>query len=136
MIALDKNHNKVIDYSEFLTAAVSKSRLLSHENLLKAFKLFDHDGDGTISIDELKSIFESNGTKKEEKLWIQIMKEVDTNQDGVINFEEFVNSMTKVVDTSFVELNKLQNLMHKSIKQKISEKVMESQSMDDAPSVI
>ena len=64
------------------------------------------------------------------------MKEVDTNQDGVINFEEFVNSMTKVVDTSFVELNKLQNIMHKSIKQKISEKVVQSQSMDEAPSVI
>ena len=107
MIALDKNHNKVIDYSEFLTAAVSKQRLLSNENLKKAFQIFDSDGNGNITVDELKSIFENNGTKKEEQLWVDIMNEVDTNRDGVINFEEFVQSMTKVVDGSFVELNRL-----------------------------
>ena len=35
------------------------------------------------------------------------MKEVDTNNDGVINFEEFVTAMTRVIDGSFVDLNKL-----------------------------
>ena len=37
MKALDKNCNGVIDYTEFLTAAVSKQRLLSQDNLKLAF---------------------------------------------------------------------------------------------------
>lgn len=49
LIALDKNCNGVIDYSEFLTAAVSKQRLLSQEYLKLAFKEFDRDGNGTLS---------------------------------------------------------------------------------------
>lgn len=65
MLALDKNCNKVIDYSEFITAAISKERLLTEENLMTAFKMFDSDGNGTISQDELKNIYESNGTKKD-----------------------------------------------------------------------
>ena len=65
MMSLDKNHNKVIDYSEFLTAAISKERLLSKENLMTAFKLFDTDNSGTISEEELRCIFECNGSKKD-----------------------------------------------------------------------
>lgn len=37
MIDLDKDCNGVIDYSEFLTAAINKQRLLSQENLEIAF---------------------------------------------------------------------------------------------------
>jgi Ca2+-binding EF-hand superfamily protein len=37
MISLDKNCNGVIDYSEFLTAAVSKTKLLTTDNLKTAF---------------------------------------------------------------------------------------------------
>ena len=69
LIALDKNCNGVVDYSEFLTAAVSKQRLLSMENLKLAFKVFDSDGSGYLSEEEIRAIFESNGSKKDEDLW-------------------------------------------------------------------
>lgn len=78
--------------------------------------MFDEDGNGTITLNELKSIFENNGTKKEEQLWVQIMKEVDTNNDGLINFGEFVNAMTRVMDVSFVDLNRLQETLAKSFR--------------------
>jgi calcium-dependent protein kinase len=41
LIALDKNCNGTIDYTEFLTAASDKQRLLSESNLKLAFKLID-----------------------------------------------------------------------------------------------
>lgn len=50
MIALDKDCNGVIDYSEFLTAAINKHRLLSSENLRSAFLLMDTDKSGAITI--------------------------------------------------------------------------------------
>ena len=49
---------------------------------------------------EIKNIFESQGSK-DEKLWIDVMKEVDKNNDGEINFEEFLNVMTISVDRKF-----------------------------------
>ena len=37
---------RMIDYNEFVTAAFNKKRLLSQENLQKAFRLFDREGKG------------------------------------------------------------------------------------------
>ena len=86
LIAIDKNCNGVVDYSEFLTAAVCKQRLLSMDNLKLAFRIFDADNNGTISEDEMRSIFESNGSKKDEELWQNIMNEVDTDKNKQIDF--------------------------------------------------
>lgn len=47
--SLDQNKNSKIDYSEFLTAAVCKRRVLTENNLIKAFKIVDKDKDGKIS---------------------------------------------------------------------------------------
>ena len=47
--ALDQNKNLKVDYSEFLAAAVCKRRVLTENNLIKAFKILDKDKDGKIS---------------------------------------------------------------------------------------
>lgn len=57
MLDLDKDGNGVIDYSEFLTAAASRRTVLSQENLQRAFALIDADGNGEITIQELKMVF-------------------------------------------------------------------------------
>ena len=59
MNSLDKNCNGVIDYTEFLTAASDKEALLSEQNLLFAFRMFDTDKNGSISQDELRQLFET-----------------------------------------------------------------------------
>ena len=51
---LDVNGDGKIDYSEFMTAAIDRRVLLNMENLEKAFKLFDADNNGKISMDELR----------------------------------------------------------------------------------
>lgn len=47
-----------------------------------AFKMFDKDGSGSISIDEIKEIFGGVGQNISEKVWKDLMKEVDDNNDG------------------------------------------------------
>lgn len=54
---LDKNGDGKIDYGEFITAAVDRAKLINEQNLDMAFKLFDQDKNGVISIDELKQVF-------------------------------------------------------------------------------
>ena len=41
---LDTNNDGKIDYSEFITAAVNRAKILSSQNLEIAFKMFDQDG--------------------------------------------------------------------------------------------
>ena len=99
LTSLDKNCNGVIDYTEFLTAAANKERLLCEKNLRFAFNMFDINQDGKISRGELKQVFET-GEQKDEQLWQDIFDEVDTNSDGEITFEEFKDCMNKVTMSS------------------------------------
>ena len=54
---LDTNQDGKIDYGEYITAAVNRIRLLNEENLRIAFNLFDKDGNGLISKEELRAVF-------------------------------------------------------------------------------
>ena len=50
--------------------------------------MFDKDGGGSISIDEIKQVL-SYGQTLEEDVIQQIIKQVDENGDGEISYEEF-----------------------------------------------
>jgi calcium-dependent protein kinase len=51
---LDTNGDGKIDYAEFTTAAIDRRIILNQKNLEASFKIFDQDGNGQISIDELR----------------------------------------------------------------------------------
>ena len=110
MLDLDKDCNGVIDYSEFLTAAINKHQLLNDKNLRMAFSVIDADKSGTITINELKNTFELH-TKKDDKLWRGIMKEVDMNNDGSISYEEFSDIMNNVISETYKGLGSLVGLV-------------------------
>ena len=63
--------------------------------------MFDIDGDGQITKDELKKVFSGGGyselLKRFEKVWLGILAEVDTDGNQEINFEEFAVAMEKVL---------------------------------------
>ena len=68
--AMDTDGDGKIDYTEFITAAYNRELLLSQQNLQIAFKMFDQDGDGTLRMDELKSVFASGSASgKTEDVW-------------------------------------------------------------------
>ena len=54
MVSLDKNCNGLVDYTEFLTAAADKVRLLNEKNLKFAFNMIDKDADGNMTKEELR----------------------------------------------------------------------------------
>lgn len=85
---LDFNQNGSIDYTEFMIANIDKDRLLQEDLLNDAFKLFDIDGSGSISVEELKKVLGANSAIEEEE-WEEILAEVDDDGNGEIEFNEF-----------------------------------------------
>ena len=87
-------------------------------NLEIAFQMMDSDRDGNLTIQELKDAFELH-SKKDEKLWDQIMKQVDRNKDGNISFEEFTEVMNKVIEINYSDLSKMLNAIKSKFKTKL-----------------
>ena len=92
---IDFNNDGSINFSEFLTVNFKKEKLLSEEALEKAFKLFDIDGNGFITLDELKESMPIEITSKLE--WKELIEEVDKDGDCQISFEEFKEMMEKLI---------------------------------------
>lgn len=65
------------------------------EECKAAFAMFDKDGDGHITTDELGDIFRSLGELATDEEIAHLVKEVDTDGDGEIDFSEFVAMMSK-----------------------------------------
>jgi len=89
---VDADGSGEIEYSEFVVATLNEKNLLSNNKLQTAFRMFDKDGGGSISIDEIKQIL-SFGQTLEPEVIDTIMKQVDANGDGEISFEEFQEMM-------------------------------------------
>jgi len=54
--AVDADNSGFIDYTEFVVAAMNESEMNSNDFLQAAFKMFDKDGSGIISADEIKQV--------------------------------------------------------------------------------
>uniref|UniRef100_A0A1J3IY12 non-specific serine/threonine protein kinase n=1 Tax=Noccaea caerulescens TaxID=107243 RepID=A0A1J3IY12_NOCCA len=94
MEAADVDKSGTIDYIEFITATMHRHRLEKEENLIEAFKYFDKDRSGFITRDELKHSMTQYGMGDDATI-DEVINDVDTDNDGRINYEEFVAMMTK-----------------------------------------
>ena len=91
---VDLDQNGFVNYSEFLVATVDWENEMSRERLELAFKTFDTDHSGKISMEELETAF--GGSHNSSKCFKQMIKEADTNGDGEIDLEEFCEYMNKL----------------------------------------
>lgn len=91
----DLKKNGAIDYSEFLAAAADDSVLLTKENLKATFDAFDKSNTGSITVDDLKALFNDGRKKKlvHKRDAKKIMRQVDMDGDGEISFDEFCDLM-------------------------------------------
>jgi calcium-dependent protein kinase len=100
MLALDADHSGSIDYTgnvyaEFVAGLLDRSVYLSEEKLWAAFKLFDRDNSNTITALELRSVLDrENIMASDPSFWQELIRQADTNGDGVIVFGEFVDMMS------------------------------------------
>lgn len=96
---IDSDGSGQIDYSEFLAATMEHKQYVQEELCWAAFRVFDLDGNGKITKDELATVLSGDGgdiKTAEQLMGIQkeeiesIIAEVDTDGDGEIDFEEFM----------------------------------------------
>jgi len=82
---VDFDGSLFIDYSEWVVATINKEILLKPSILEYAFNLFDKDGSGEISAEEIKEIL-SHNKNINMKVWRDIINEVDKDGNGAIDF--------------------------------------------------
>ncbi|XP_060083010.1 myb-like protein Q [Ylistrum balloti] len=97
MQPVDEDKDGYVSFSEFEKVMMRSISLQEYEGkvLRDSFKMFDLDGDGYISKDELKQILTAAGDKMAEQKAEELLLEADTNNDGKISYDEFVATICK-----------------------------------------
>ncbi|XP_074370730.1 calcium-dependent protein kinase 20-like isoform X1 [Apium graveolens] len=87
----DLDNSGTIDYTEFVAAMLHLNKAQKEDHMFAAFTYFDKDGSGYITADELQHACEQFGLGSDQ-LEV-IMHEVDKDNDGRIDYSEFVAMM-------------------------------------------
>jgi len=100
--AIDINKDGLIDYDEFMTAAADRLKLLTQWNLEAAFKVLDVNGDGEVTAEEMqlalsRGHLSTHSQPSDVNRWKKLVNEVDTNNDGAMDFEEFKTYMMDLI---------------------------------------
>ncbi|XP_075591055.1 uncharacterized protein LOC142597941 [Dermatophagoides farinae] len=91
---VESNNSGVIDFKDFLQLMVRKMKETdTEEELIEAFQVFDREGNGYISAQELRHVMTQLGERLTPEEADLMIAEADINQDGLINYEEFVKMM-------------------------------------------
>lgn len=76
-----------IEFNEFLQMMSNQQRRSLNEDALKdAFRIFDKDDDGLISVEELRKIMKNLGDKMTDEELDEMLRVADTKNDGLINY--------------------------------------------------
>ncbi|KAG5076557.1 hypothetical protein JHK82_055252 [Glycine max] len=94
MEAADADGNGTIDYDEFITATMHMNRMNREEHLYTAFQYFDKDNSGFITTEELEQALREYNMHDGRDIK-EILQEVDGDNDGRINYDEFAAMMRK-----------------------------------------
>ena len=70
---IDVSGSNEIEFSEFLLSCIPEKTFLTNENLAVVFKIFDNDGSGSISKEEIKRVFATHHKKLSNKVAKEII---------------------------------------------------------------
>lgn len=96
---LDLDGSGTIDYTEFCAAGIGEKMITQANVLWAAFKTFDVDDDGRISIEEIGQVLNQTSVQKTwtksvcDQVAQEILGEYDANGDGSIDFNEWLEMM-------------------------------------------
>ena len=92
----EEDEENQIDFREFLDLMTAKmSENDSKEDIKKVFKLFDEEGNGYITIDDLKRVAKELSENMDTIEMQEMIERADGDADGRVSFEDFYNIMTK-----------------------------------------
>jgi len=92
MADMDENGDGVISKEEFKTMHAIGKLSTSQEDIKKSFEIFDIDGDGFVTHDEIEKICQGLSPDVAK----QLINDVDKNGDGRINFNEWLGAMNEM----------------------------------------
>ncbi|XP_042496557.1 calcium-dependent protein kinase 10-like [Macadamia integrifolia] len=98
MEVADVDGNGTLDYGEFVTVTIHLQKMENDEHFRRAFMFFDRDGSGYIEMDELRETMKDDSGEVDDEILNDIIREVDTDKDGRISYEEFVAMMKTGTD--------------------------------------
>jgi len=94
MEAMDSHDDHKIKYTEFLAAALDMRTYTREDICWQAFKTFDRDRNGMITMQELRLVLaheDLKGVLDDETR--EALRAIDTNGDGKVDFDEFMRMM-------------------------------------------
>jgi len=89
MNELDVDHDSKVDWPDFRAFFSMRSR-----GIEKAFRAFDRDGDGVITMDELEQALTSAGIPADEETIRRMISRMDVNLSKTISLQEFTRFAT------------------------------------------
>ncbi|KAM8763580.1 centrin-4-like [Rhynchonycteris naso] len=93
---MDKEGTGTINFEDFFgIMSVKMTEKDEKEELLKAFKLFDADDTGSITLNNIKRVAKKLGENLTDDELQEMLDEADRDGDGEINEEEFLRMMRK-----------------------------------------
>ncbi|KAG0487262.1 hypothetical protein HPP92_009357 [Vanilla planifolia] len=98
MDAADIDGDGTLEYGEFVAVSIHLKKLGNDEHLHKAFAYFDQNKSGYIEIEELSAALEDDLGPNNEEVVNAIIRDVDTDKDGKISYEEFAAMMKAGTD--------------------------------------
>jgi calcium-dependent protein kinase len=84
--SMQASGEETIDYTSFLAATLDRSVMLQEDRLYNAFVKFDKNNTGLISVSDLKEVLGSEESEEDEEFWNELIREADSNGDGVVIF--------------------------------------------------
>ena len=90
----EKDDSGTVKFGEFMTMMSSKVKDADIEHELReAFKVFDKDGNGYVSAEELRHVMTYLGEKLTNEEIDSIISQDLVDKNGQLNYEEFVKAM-------------------------------------------
>ncbi|XP_027451239.2 calmodulin-like [Zalophus californianus] len=97
LIALvDTDSDGVISFQEFLAEMIKRMKSWgSKQDVQEVFRAFDLDGNGRISVDELKQAMAKLGQTLSQEEVDAMIQEADVDKDGQVDYQEFLRILSQ-----------------------------------------
>ncbi|VDI83737.1 Hypothetical predicted protein [Mytilus galloprovincialis] len=126
------NDTDELSFDDFVDIC-KKEPVTTSDDLMKAFRKIDINGDGYISLEELHKILTSKGEKKSKSEVKKMIDEVDENKDGRLDYKEFCQMVMSTTEESKKMQRKMMERKEKKKRQDIErrEKEANKENKDD-----